>query len=384
MGKDDQIFELPTGDDDFQQDLEGLNVVSESEKFEREVASAVFRENLSALRNYRALMSSLIRSIELGGNQEVELSDGYNLKIRVKGDSWVATVDERICRVVLRYQEELNKVLDQMSLEYGPAPRLLIKVKLTEGSAILDFLFDNLIKEGFKSMSDDNKKAILVALILTIGGTALGITALWTMRGVWEKSLEEKARVKIAEKYGDQAENQTKMISEMVGEQMASFERIVESVNQASAAPKYLIKKLDDEDSVQLPLDQKLVKKEVVAKRFVAHRSKGEDPLRETIYEDFLVSAISFKDPSEPVLSLECRGYRLAANLSIVGKESAGIAEEVKNALQEGRSLELPLNVHIFHRNGDVIKAKVLGMGARLDGACAIEEVLSDNNRNIQ
>ncbi|MGZ0656147.1 hypothetical protein ACWPKS_11130 [Coraliomargarita sp. W4R72] len=374
----DFIFEDPENENEDQIEFDIPVEKTEKELAEDAKNDSFFAYNQESINNYKRLLSELLSEIEDPSYKaEVDLESQYDLKIRIRGNDWDGVVDETIARIILRYQEEFDKIYAELcDHTVTRENRIRIRAKLENGSSILDFLFDKLIKDGFSSMDDKTKKAVLICAILTIGGTTFGIKGLGLIKELKLKEIEAQAQAQAADIQNETIKDQAETFKEMAQQQLETFERIAMRVNETKAAPKYLIKQLKPEDTIQLPTDPAPVKKETATSRYTSPRKSNEEPARENIFDDFTVTAINFKNPKEPILSLECKGFKFPAEIEIVGEESAGIAEEVRNAIQSGQTLELPLNVHVFHRYEDVEAAKILGMGAATTGARPIEVVL--------
>lgn len=368
------LFEEPKRKENDQQELD-INVELSASEREAATKNAEFYEyNKTSLLNYEELFTSLIEELrDPTHTAEIDLERQYDLKIKINGDRWDGTIDENIAKIVLKYQKHFDEAFEAIcgSKSLG-RDRVILRIKLENGSAILDFLFEKLIQEGFQAMDDKTKKTVLLALILVLGGTVLGGKAL----GIVKDVLTERTRVEIQESQERMMANQAESFERIAEEQAKSFERIAEKILEAKAAPNYIVKQMDDKDHIQMPTDVQPVTKAEVKKRYMTPRTSTPELARENVFDDFLVTAIDLKNPKEPVLSLECSGHKFPARLEIVGVESEGIANEVREAMQSRESLEMPLNVHIFHLDGKVEKAKVLGMGAPTEGALSILKVV--------
>jgi hypothetical protein len=372
-------FEEPPKETEEQPDL--FNEKSPAELAVDALNEEIFTYNQTSLSNFKALLNKLLSELadpEL--KAEVDLDAQFDLKIRLRGESWTGEVDKTVAKIILKYQDQLDLIYSELcehrATEENP---IRIRVKVEEGCSIFDFSFDKSLKEIFSTMDDKTKKIIFISAILTVGGCYLGSKALSVVKDIQVAKIETTARAHTEETFKEMSETQIELAKEqfeVMKEQSQALERVTKTIFDAKSAPKYIIKQMKPEDTIQLPTDEAPVPKEAAMKRYVTPRITTPDPKRENIFDTFIVVGINFKDPHEPILSLECNGHAFPATLEIVTDENAGIAEEVKDGLLKSQRIDLPLNVHVFHQGGDVEKAKVLGMGEAVKGARPIDEVL--------
>lgn len=140
--------------------------------------------------------------------EKVNISSKFVCTVEVKGHNWDGYIDTRIANFVIELQKNFNKLYKKIYTEEALSKKInkvvkpRIKIKVYEGSSLVEISTGDLLQELIKNMSGEQTLYLFIILIVSMSVVFLGNKAISSFQDVRKHAKDEETKQEIARQFG--------------------------------------------------------------------------------------------------------------------------------------------------------------------------------------
>lgn len=279
-------------------------------------------------------------------------------RLVIKGASWKGYVDLAIANFILDLDRTLRSVLAESGIEVPDSPRGIVVLEVRDGSTDARLKFSEAILKQWSKMKPTDKMFLVAAILGGIMAWRLpeSITS-------WKAPELERARY------------------EHVVKMQESLVKIMEAEPVIQKPLKGLVKKLDENDTVQLPTADHAVKRDnVIAMFSPATRTPSDNYL---IDEAYIVEEITTRRPGKWHVGLKYGNISFRAELLLSNQQIETLLAAVQEAHARRSDIAPDFQVTARVNAKGVREAKVVGLGPKRADSVGLAAALASEKDKL-
>lgn len=301
----------------------------------------------------QVLSQALEAQLKGDDNYDIDIS-GFNIRLNIKGAAWSGAVGKPLAKFILDLDKKIEDEMRKLGVLVPESEHGFIALEVTHGSSDVWFKYTEGILKTWNKVKTKDKIILLTALLIALG--------VWKATDIINAvNAPEMERIKSAEK--------TEFVKSVIS--------LADSNRELQQPLRSLLSKLDEKDTVRLPVTEDHVSKED-AKETLEKGSRVK-PVSQYIDGRYIVLDLKTRKPNEWQITLKFGDVIFPAKLELSHEDVSSLLAQFTAAHEKGSEIAPDLQVTAMVSEKGVKSATVIGLGAPRDKSMRLSQALAAN-----
>ena len=301
----------------------------------------------------QVLSQALEAQLKGDDNYDIDIS-GFNIRLNIKGAAWSGAVGKPLAKFILDLDKKIEDEMRKLGVSIPDSEHGIIALEVTHGSSDGWFKYTEGILKTWNKVKTKDKILLLTAILLALG--------VWKSTDIITAvNAPEIERIKSAEKT----------------EFVKSVTSLADSNRELQQPLRSLLSKLDEKDTVRLPVTGNHVSKEN-AKETLEKGSRVK-PVSQYIDGRYIVLDLKTRKPNEWQITLKFGDVIFPAKLELSHEDVSSLLAQFTAAHEKGSEIAPDLQVTAMVSEKGVKSATVIGLGIPRDKSMRLSQALAAN-----
>ncbi len=293
--------------------------------------------------------------------EDIEITDGLDFTIKLKGRIWDGAIDFRIAKYVVDFQKSVDAIVRNAGIIVDKKTRPVVKFRVEEGCSVIEVKISEAVRHIVKNMTGGQITFVAVIAILS----AVGYFTSSSVLEYKAKMLEYKAKELVQQ--NSQA---------IIKNYAQAFDEVVQKIPTYEKPIRRLTSNLEKNDTIESSITGKELTRAEVKKAYPdKSRVKAEN-----VYIDgnYLITAIKLETGA---ITIEEGNHKFDCQSSLTDEELTDLFNKVQQAYSQKRGfrLDLKITAKYFKGSNSLKNLVIYEIGPPRKGAQAISSLLGNS-----